>query len=162
MKLCRYSLITESIMWASVFLERCSHHTEADRVLATAQTQLLLALCPATSHTSPSTSPAGKHIYAVYEACIVLCCKGTQPVSQLVCHPLCLHYSNTDALAVNISDTDAAEKCWQLKLQSAVDCKRTEIPFGPSQTTFPGTCWVFATSHTWSTPTWELDSVSGI
>lgn len=49
-------------------------------------------------------------------------------------HPLSLHYSTTDPLMVNISDTDAAEKCWQHKSLSAGNWTRREICSASSHT----------------------------
>lgn len=49
-------------------------------------------------------------------------------------HPLSLHYSTTDPLMVNISDTDAAEKCWQHKSLSAGSWTRREICSASSHT----------------------------
>ena len=94
---------------------------------------------PPTSHVSLSEERVGlaswhtnKHTYTWGPYRFVLRRHGASfPACLPSIHPLSLHYSTTDPLMVNVSDTDAAEKCWQHKSLSAGNWTRWRFALPP-------------------------------
>lgn len=78
----------------------------------------------------PAGTQTNTHIWGPYRF-VLRRHRASFPACLPSVHPLSLHYSTTDPLMVNISDTDAAGKCWQHKSLSAGNWTRRRFALPP-------------------------------